>query len=135
MVVPASGAWRVALTLVLAGAIFASACARAPKRAARGSELGRLVVCALGLYALGAIASLTHHPLLAGLVYASGIAVCAFAAWLSRGSDSDDPPGGDQPADEEPPRDPDGVPGFDWAQFERQFRAYASRSQHHARRR
>ncbi len=106
---------------------------RAPKRAARGWELGRLVVCAIALYALGAIASITHHPVLAGFVYAVGIGVCAFAAWLSRGSDSDDPPGGDQPADEEPPPDPEGMPRFDWAEFERAFRAYADRSDDRAR--
>ncbi len=125
---PASGAWRLGLAFVLGIAIFASAYAKAPKRAARGWELWRLVVGSLGLYAVGAIASLTHHAVLAGFVYAVGIAMCAFAAWLSRGSDSDDPPGGDQPADEEPPPDPEGMPRFDWAEFERAFRAYEARS-------
>ena len=125
---PASGAWRLALALVLGIAIFASAYARAPKRAARGWELGRLVVSAIGLYAVGAFASVTHRAVLAGFAYAGGIGVCAFAAWLSRGNDSDDPPGGDQPADEEPPRDPEGLPRFDWPEFERAFRDYAERS-------
>lgn len=130
---PASAAWRLALVLLLGVAIFASAYARAPKRATRGWELGRLVACAIALYGAGAIASLTHHPVVAGFVYAGGIALCAFAAWLSRGSDSDDPPGGDQPADEDPPRDPEGLPRFDWAEFERAFRAYAARSGDSAR--
>jgi hypothetical protein len=53
--------------------------------------------------------------------------VSALAAWLSRGSDSGGPPPGDEPADEQPPPDPDGVPQFDWAAFERAFRAYDSR--------
>ena len=29
------------------------------------------------------------------------------------------------PTDHEPPPDPDGLPAFDWAAFERQFRAYS----------
>jgi hypothetical protein len=62
-------------------------------------------------------------------VYVAGIAACALAAWLSRGSDSEDPPDGgdDDPTDREPPPDPDGLPQFDWAAFERQFRAYSRR--------
>ncbi|HKO26271.1 MAG TPA: hypothetical protein VJU80_02335, partial [Solirubrobacteraceae bacterium] len=74
-------------------------------------------------------ASLTHHAVLAGVVYVSGIAACALAAWLSRGSDSEDPPsGGEDPIDPgPPPDDPDGLPLFDWPAFERQFRAYSSR--------
>jgi hypothetical protein len=84
-------------------------------------------VSALGLYAVGGLASLTHHPELAAFVYASGIIICALAAWLSRGSDSEDPPSdGEDPADEQPPPEPDGVPRFDWAAFERDFRAYAA---------
>jgi hypothetical protein len=124
MVVPPSDAWKLALAIVLAGGIFASAYARAPRRPVSRGELGRLVLCALALYAVGALASLTHHPALAGLVYAAGIATCAFAAWLSRGTDSDDPGGGEDPADEQPPPDPDGLPTFDWDEFERAFRSY-----------
>ncbi len=76
-----------------------------------GADLRRLVVSALGLYAVGGVASLTHHPVLAGLVYAAGIIVCALAAWLSRGTDSEDPPrGGEDPVDERPPPEPDGLP-------------------------
>ena len=127
MVVSPSVGWKVALAIVLGAGIVASAYARAPRRAASGSELGRLVACALTLYAVGGIASITHHPLLAGLVYASGIAICAVAVWLSRGSDSDDPGWGDQPANEQPPPDPDGVSPFDWGEFERAFRGYAAR--------
>jgi hypothetical protein len=128
MVVPASDSWKVVLAVVLAVGILASASARAPRRAASRGELGRLVLCALGLYAIGGLASVTHHPVLAGLVYASGIATCAFAAWLSRGTDSDDPPGGgDDPADEQPPPDPDGLSWLDWDEFERAFRSYAER--------
>jgi hypothetical protein len=86
------------------------------------------VLSALLLYAVGALASLRHRTVLATLVYAAGIGVCAFAAWLSRGrGDSDDPPGGwgDNPSDEHPPPGPEGEPFFDWPAFERELRAYA----------
>jgi hypothetical protein len=125
MVLPPSYAWKLALALALLVAIFVSLLARAPQRAVPGAELRRLVLSAVALYAVGGLASLTHHPMLAAFVYASGIAVCALAAWLSRGSDSEDPPGGQQPEDEQPPPEPDGMPTFDWARFETQFRAYS----------
>ena len=127
MVVPPSAAWKLVLAIFLGAAIFLSAYARAPRRAIPASDLRRLVVSALGLYAVGGIASLTHHPVMAGLVYAAGIIICALAAWLSRGSDSEDPPDDDEPVDEQPPPEPDGVPRFDWAAFEREFRSYAAR--------
>jgi hypothetical protein len=129
MVVPPSDAWKVVLALVLFLGIGLSAFGHAPKRAVPGADLRRLVVSALALYAVGGLASLTHHPMLAGLVYAAGILVCALAAWLSRGSDSEDPPPDDEdPADEQPPPRPDGMPAFDWAAFERDFRSYSDRS-------
>ena len=118
------------LVVVLVGAILVSACARAPRRPLPRVELRRLVLAALTLYGVGVFASLTHHPLLAGVVYVSGIAACALAAWLSRGTDPEDPPddgGQDPPNEGPPPDDPDGVPAFDWAVFERQFRVYADR--------
>jgi hypothetical protein len=122
-----SDAWKVVLAVLLAGGIVVSIRARAPQRAIPGRDLRRLVLSAIGLYAVGGLASLTHHPVLAGLVYAAGIIVCTLAAWLSRGTDSEDPPGGDEPVDEQPPPEPDGVPRFDWAAFEREFRSYADR--------
>lgn len=122
---PPPYAWKLVLVIALVAAIFVSVLARAPRRAISGAELRRLVLSALALYAVGGVASLNHHPVLAGFVYAAGIAVCALAAWLSRGSDSEDPPGGEEPVDEQPPPEPDGVPTFDWARFESQFRAYA----------
>lgn len=79
------------------------------------------------LYAVGVLASLTHHVVLAGAVYVAGISACALAAWLSRGDDSEGPPGGEDPIDREPPPEPDGVPWFDWRAFEREFRRYAER--------
>jgi hypothetical protein len=127
MVVPPSFAWKLVLAVALAGAILLSACASAPRRAAPPGDLRRLVAAALALYVVGGIASLTHHPELAGLVYAAGIAACALAAWLSRGSDSEDPPRGDEPVDEHPPPEPDGLPRLDWGEFERAFRAYSER--------
>jgi hypothetical protein len=127
MVVPPSYAWKLVLALALIAAILVSLVARAPQRAISSAELRRLVLSAVALYAVGALASLTHHPMLAALVYATGIAVCALAAWLSRGTDSEDPPGGEEPVDEQPPPEPDGIPTFDWARFEAQFRAYTER--------
>ena len=131
MPLPPSIAWKLVLVVVLVGAILLSALARAPRRPLPRGELRRLVLAALTLYAVGVFASLTHHAVLAGIVYASGIAACALAAWLSRGGDSEDPPGGggEDPPDEPvlPPHDPGGLAIFDWAAFERQFRAYANR--------
>ena len=84
------------------------------------------MISALGLYTVGGIASFTGHPTLAAVVYAAGISMCALALWLSRGADSgDDPPrGGEEPSDERPPGDPE-QPEFDFARFEREFRAYS----------
>jgi len=99
------------LAVVLGGAIIASAYAKAPRRAFSGGDLRRLVFAAL-------------------VLYATGIVISALAAWLSRGSDSGGgPPPGDDPADEQPPPDPDGVPQFDWAAFEREFRVYSERGE------
>ena len=125
--VPPSAAWKLVLAILLGAGIFASACAHAPHRSISGADLRRLVLSALGLYAVGGVASLTHHPFVAAGVYASGIVVCALAVWLSRGSDSEEPPGGEDPEDEQPPPDPDGAPRFDWDAFERQFRDYSDR--------
>jgi hypothetical protein len=129
MLVSPAGAWKLGLAVALAAAIFVSLYANAPRRAISGRDLRRLVLSALGLYAVGGLASLTHHPMLAALLYAAGIAACALAAWLSRGTDSEDPPGGEEPADRQPPPEPDGLPSFDWSAFERGFREYAQGSQ------
>jgi hypothetical protein len=127
MVFSLAAAWRLALAVVFCVAIFTSACARAPRQSIPGTELRRLVLSALFLYAVGGLASLTHHEILAGLVYGAGIMVSALAAWLSRGRDQEDPPDADPPEDEHPPPEPDGVPRLDWATFEREFHAYAER--------
>ena len=129
MVVPPSVAWKLVLAVVLLSGILVSAYAHAPRRAVPGADLRRLVLSALALYAVGALASVTGHPAIAALVYAAGILVCALAAYLSRGRDSEDPPddGGDDPVNEQPPPEPDGLPTFDWAAFERDFHTYAER--------
>ena len=130
VVVPLTVAWKLAFAAVLVVAIFASAFIRAPRRSVPAAELRRLVVCSLSLYAVGALASLTHHPAVAAAVYGAGISVAALAAWLSRGRDQEDPPDdGDEPVDEQPPPEPDGVPPVDWARFEREFREYARRQE------
>jgi hypothetical protein len=128
VVVSLSFASKVTFAVVLATAIFVSACARAPRQSVPAAELRRLVASALVLYAVGGLATLTHHPALAAMVYASGIAIAALAAWLSRGRDQDDPPGGSKPFDEPPPPEPDGVPRLDWDRFEREFRDWEQRS-------
>jgi uncharacterized membrane protein len=125
--VVASVAWKLGFAAVLGLAIFVSAFARAPRQRIPSSELRRLVVAALLLYAVGWLATHTRHTALATVVYASGISVAALAAWLSRGRDSDEGPGDDGPEDEPPPPDPDGVPRFDWAHFEHEFRQWAQR--------
>jgi hypothetical protein len=128
MVVWLAAAWRLAFAVGLCAAIFTSACVRAPRRSVPGGELRLLVGCALMLYLVGGLASLTHHTMLAGFVYGAGIVIAAVAVWLSRGRDQEDPPDGDEPADEQPPPEPDGVPPkLDWPAFERDFRAYAHR--------
>ena len=128
MTVSLAAALRVAFAICFCVAIFMSAFARAPRHAMPSWELRRLVASALVLYGVGALASLTHHRLLAGFVYGAGIVVSALAAWLSRGRDQEDPPdGGQEPVDEQPPPEPDGMPRFDWATFERDFRLYDRR--------
>ena len=122
-----AAAWRLALAIAFYLAIFLSVCARAPRQSVSGSDLKRLVVCALILYGVGGLASMTAHPVLARLVYGAGITVAALAAWLSRGQDHGGPPDDDDPADEQPPPEPDGVPRLDWARFEREFRDYSER--------
>jgi hypothetical protein len=130
MIVGPSEAWKLVLAIALGAAIFAGAYGRAPKRTIPSADLRRLVFSALALYAVGAVATLTDHATLAAFVYAAGISICALALWLSRGRGyGDDPPrGGDEPSDEQPPPAPDGLPEFDFAAFEREFREYARRS-------
>jgi hypothetical protein len=127
MVVSTAVALKLAFAIGLCAAIFMSACARAPRRSVPGTELRRLVLCALTLYAVGGLSSLSHHEVLAGFVYGAGIMTSALAAWLSRGRDHDDPPDAAEPSDEQPPPEPDGIPHLDWATFEREFREYSER--------
>jgi hypothetical protein len=124
MVLTVAAAWRLGLAIAFCLAILLSMCARAPRQAVSGGELRRLVVCALVLYGVGGVASISHHEWVAGFVYGTGIIVSALAAWLSRGRDQHDPPSGPEPVDEPPPPEPDGVPRLDWTAFERDFRAY-----------
>ena len=120
--------WKVVLTVVLFGTIAASAWARPPRGAMPRAELRRLVIGAVALYGVGLAASLTHHLIMAVVLYAGGIGISALAAWLSRGTDSAEPPSSAEPENEEPPPTPDGAPSFDWASFQRQFDAYARRT-------
>jgi hypothetical protein len=123
--VPPDYAWRLVLAFALGGAILAAAWAKAPARAVPRSELRWLVGAALALYAVGVGSSLTRHPVLAVVLYAAAVAVSALAAWLSRSVEW----GGGSPPDEEAADDPppSGPGDFDWAAFEREFRAYERR--------
>ena len=132
MLVLTSAPWKIALALVLLVIILLGAGARAPRRSLPAADLRRLVAAALGLYAVGGLAWLTHHLALAVFIYAAGIIVAALTAWLSRGSDPDDPPG-EASLDEEPPRDPDGL-RVDWPAFERDLRVYSERARSASRR-
>ena len=114
--------WKLGLAVGLIAVIFISACARAPKRTFARGDLRAMVFSALVLYSVGLGAALTNHAVVAASVYSCGIAVSAFAAWLSRGSDSAGPPGGGSAHNGPPPHEPG--PGFDWVAFERQFRDY-----------
>jgi hypothetical protein len=127
MIVSPADAWKLILALALGATIFAGACGTAPRRAVPNSDLRRLVLSALGLYVVGGVATITRHITVAAVLYATGIAACTLALWLSRGTDSgDDPPrGGDEPSDAQPPPSPEGLPEFDWAAFEEQFRSHA----------
>jgi hypothetical protein len=127
MVLTLSEAWRLGLAIAFCAAIFLSVCARAPQETVSGAELRRLVLSALLLYAVGGLAALSGHDWVAGFVYGAGIMVSALAAWLSRGRDQSDPPGGDQPLDDPSPPTPDDSPRLDWPAFEREFRDYARR--------
>jgi F0F1-type ATP synthase membrane subunit c/vacuolar-type H+-ATPase subunit K len=118
--------WKLGLAVGLIAAILVSACARAPRRAFPTADLRAMVFSALVLYGVGLAAALTNHAVVAAAVYTCGIAVSAFAAWLSRGSDSADPGGGGSARKGPPPSEPG--PGFDWASFERQFRDYSRRN-------
>ena len=133
--VPLTDVIKLGFAFALALAIAFSAFSRAPRESVPIAELRRLVACALLLYAVGAVASLAHRTILAGLLYAAGISVASLAAWLSRGRDQEDPPPGDGhgDGDDQPPPDPDGSPAFDWGAFEREFRDYAGRGRTPAR--
>jgi hypothetical protein len=123
-----SPSWKLLLTVVLLGSIGCSIFMRAPREPIERYELRRLVAAAVVLYAVGALASLAHRGVLAGVVYASGILVCSLAVWLSRGVDRDDGfdgGGGDPPGGEEPPTGPDGLPTIDWDEFERELAGWA----------
>jgi len=119
-------AWKVVLAVALIGAIVLSASAKAPRRSLPRSDLRWLLLGAAALYAVGLVAFLKHHSEVAALLAAGGIATSTLAAWLSRGADTgDEPPWSGDPADERPP---DSGPSIDWAQFERELREYADRS-------
>lgn len=121
-----SSAWKLVLAVVLIAAVLASARARAPERPFPRDDLKRLVAAALLLYGVGLTASFSHHAILAALLYAAGIGISAFAAWLSRGVDSGGPPSAEEPTGE-PPAPPPARSSFDWQAFERDFRAYDRR--------
>jgi uncharacterized membrane protein YfcA len=128
VVVPLVENTSVALALI--AVIVISASVRAPRRHVPTPELRRLLIAALTLYAVGGVAIVDGHPTPAVAAFAAGVIASAFAAWLSRGSDQDDPPGGSEPFDRTPPPHPDGAPEVDWDRFERELRDWARRHEH-----
>ena len=108
---------KVVLGVALISVIGLGVRAPAPQRVPGRRELRVLVVGGLGLYLIGAIASLGGHRVLCALVLGSGICVSSVAVWLSRGHDEglSDPEAASR---ETPPPDPEPV---DWAAFERQL--------------
>jgi hypothetical protein len=133
-----SQTWKLLLTMTLLGAILCSVTLRAPRQPTDRAELRRLVVAAVILYSVGTLASLSHHGLLAGTIYAGGILVCSLAVWLSRGMRRDDGSDGSggggggngkgPPGSGRPPSGPDGLLPFDWDEFERELSAWSERS-------
>jgi hypothetical protein len=121
--------WKFGLAALLAALIIASAAVRAPRKPAAPTDLRWLLLGALTLYAVGLVALLEHLSETSVLLFAAGIATSALATWLARGADhGGGPPRGDEPVDKHPPPDPDGLPPFDWAAFDREFRAYVDRT-------
>lgn len=123
---------KLLLGISLVTAVGLGLKAPAPRTRAADGELRRLLLSGIGLYGVGLVAALTHHATMAALVYACGIAVCAVAVWLSRGTEPEGPPpedgpGHGPPRDEDPPRDPGQLSPADWEAFERALRDYAAR--------
>jgi len=125
--VASSLVWKLALAIALAGAIIISASARAPRASLPRADLRRLLLGAAALYAAALLAALKHHEQLSVLLFATGVLITALARWLSRGHGDGGLPPGDEPLDLHPPPGPD-LEQFDWAQFERELRAYMDRS-------
>ena len=118
------------VALALIAAIVISASVRAPRRHVPAPELRRLLIAALTLYPVGGVAIVDGHPTPAVAAFAAGVIASAFAAWLSRGSDQDDPPDGREPFDRTPPPPPAGIPMIDWDRFERELRDWTRRQEH-----
>jgi hypothetical protein len=127
---PPSLIWKLAVGVALGGAIFLSVFASAPRRAYPLADLRGMLLGALALYSVGLIASVTHHGVVAAVVYAGGIIVSSLAAWLSRGIDPRRRPAeaGEDPS-ETPPSGGGDQSLLDWGAFERDFRAYARRNE------
>lgn len=118
---------NTSVALALIAAIVISASVRAPRRHVPAPELRRLLIAALALYAVGGVAIIDGRPTPAVAAFAAGVIASAFGAWLSRGSDQDDGPGGGGPFDRPPPPHPDGLPEIDWDRFERELHDWARR--------
>jgi hypothetical protein len=126
MFVPPIDSWKLVLAIALFAGVVASVRVRPPRQAIPASELRRLVLGALALYGVGIAASLSHHIVIAVILYSCGIALSALAAWFSRANTGGEPRREEEPADGPPPG-PDGAPHFDWSRFEREFEDYVRR--------
>jgi uncharacterized membrane protein YphA (DoxX/SURF4 family) len=115
------------VALGLIAAIVISASVGATRRHVPTPGLRLLLIAVLTLYAVGC-AAIVHGQLTPAVAaFAAGMIVCAFGAWLSRGSDKGEPPSGGEPFDRPPPRRPDCPPEIDWDRFERELRDWAGR--------
>jgi hypothetical protein len=125
-------AWKLIPTVFMAGALVAGFTVRPPREPVPEGELKRLVAAVAALYVVGAIALFAHRTPLAGVVFGSGLLLCALALWLSRanrpprddGDGDGDGDGGPSPL-EPSPTGPEFVPlgpEFDWAFYEDQLR-------------
>jgi hypothetical protein len=116
--------WKLIPTALVAGTLLLGLTARPPRAPVPAGELIRLVIVVTALYLVGAVALLDHRTPLAVIVFATGLALCGLAVWLSRGDNPPSQDDGDGGGGQQPPHQPTPPPDcdFDWSFYEEQFR-------------
>jgi hypothetical protein len=118
---------KLVLGVLLLVAIALAAWGRPPRHSPATADLRRLVTGALLLYGGGLYALLCARATVAMAAFAAGVSTATLAAWLSRGTDADDPPREqDGPAPE--------PTGWDWERFDRERVAWQRRRREPMRR-